>query len=85
MKAMFENLTISSDKDEELTLDKGKEGGCQYDQCLVGRFLTDWVVNPIAMKNLLGDLWRPRKGVSRGGKIGLIRWASPVRPELGPG
>ncbi|KAL9432690.1 hypothetical protein AB3S75_027667 [Citrus x aurantiifolia] len=31
--------------------------------CLVGRFLTDKVINFLAMKNIVASLWRPGKGV----------------------
>ena len=43
----------------------GDPGDIRLDSkfCLVGRFLTDKVVNFIAMKNTMASLWRPGRGV----------------------
>ncbi|KAH9802749.1 reverse transcriptase domain-containing protein [Citrus sinensis] len=61
-----------------LQLDEEEEGGLEvvtevdenqesinndFRYCLVGRFLTDKVVNFAAMKNTMAALWRPGKGV----------------------
>ena len=61
-----------------LTLDEEEEGGLEVAGeeavdngrikvdsrfCLVGHFLTDKVINFVAMKNTMAALWRPRKGV----------------------
>ncbi|KAH9726543.1 CCHC-type domain-containing protein [Citrus sinensis] len=46
--------------------DAGNEGGpvsIDFRFCLVGRFLTDKVINFPAMKNTMASLWRPGKGV----------------------
>ena len=46
---------------EDVDLDVQTE---DFRWCLVGRILTDKVVNFGAMKNTLASLWRPVKGVS---------------------
>lgn len=61
---------ISSEEDEEgwLIVEgyAGNEDGpvnIEFQFCLVGRFLTDKVINFPAMKNTMALLWWPRKGV----------------------
>ncbi|KAH9679913.1 CCHC-type domain-containing protein [Citrus sinensis] len=61
---------ISIDEEEEggltVTGDEGENSGqgkLDLRFCLVGRFLTDKVINFVAMKNTMASLWRPGKGV----------------------
>ncbi|KAH9665322.1 CCHC-type domain-containing protein [Citrus sinensis] len=61
---------ISIDVEEEggliVTGDEGENSGqgkLDLRFCLVGRFLTDKVINFVAMKNTMASLWRPGKGV----------------------
>ena len=44
-------------------IDGGNNVKTEYRFCLVGRFLTDKVINFEAMKNTMASLWRPGKGV----------------------
>ncbi|KAH9705864.1 CCHC-type domain-containing protein [Citrus sinensis] len=44
-------------------IDDGNKVNIDYRCCLVGRFLTDKVINFAAMKNTMASLWRPGKGV----------------------
>ncbi|KAK6143873.1 hypothetical protein DH2020_024221 [Rehmannia glutinosa] len=41
-----------------------EQQGQEFQWCLVGRFLSDRIVNFQAMKNTLASIWRPVKGVS---------------------
>ncbi|XP_052292008.1 uncharacterized protein At4g02000-like [Citrus sinensis] len=44
-------------------VEDGKDGRIDFRYCLVGRFLTDKVINFPAMKNTMAALWRPGKGI----------------------
>ena len=44
-------------------VDEGGETKNDFQYCLVGRFLTDKVINFSAMKNTMASLWHPGKGV----------------------
>ncbi|XVF47205.1 hypothetical protein PTKIN_Ptkin03bG0090400 [Pterospermum kingtungense] len=61
------HLSLEDDDDEGLALDfEGDDVKLQLAQiefCLVGRFLTDRVVNFVAMRNMIADIWKPVKGV----------------------
>ena len=64
MEVRFDRLSLSEVESEELTLDRGATEDRKYDLCLVGRFLTDCPINPVAMKHQLASLWRPGREVS---------------------
>ncbi|KAG8481733.1 hypothetical protein CXB51_026616 [Gossypium anomalum] len=59
------NLNIM-DEEEEPMMMAGDEiaDGHLYDFCLVGRVLTDSVVNFPSLQNTLADLWHPLRGVT---------------------
>ncbi|KAH9779367.1 reverse transcriptase domain-containing protein [Citrus sinensis] len=52
------DLEVAGEEDE----DNGRVK-IDFRYCLVGRFLTDKVINFVAMKNTMAALWRPGKGV----------------------
>ena len=56
METSLEKLSLSADEEDDPLLESRNEGNQQYELCLVGRFLTDHIIN------LLG-LWRPGRGV----------------------
>ena len=58
------NMSLD-DEEDVLVLEDISDETAQVDfqWCLVGRFLTDRVINPTAMKNTLASIWRPVKGV----------------------
>ncbi|PPR80928.1 hypothetical protein GOBAR_AA39785 [Gossypium barbadense] len=59
------NLNIMDDEEEPMVM-AGDEiaNGHLNDFCLVGRVLTDSVVNFPPLKNTLADLWHPLRGVA---------------------
>ncbi|KAH9717190.1 CCHC-type domain-containing protein [Citrus sinensis] len=64
----YANMSIEEEEEGGLVVtgDEGEEGGqgkIDLRFCLVGRFLTDKVINFAAMKNTMASLWRPGKGV----------------------
>lgn len=64
----YASMTIDEEEDSGLIIegediDVGNNYKIEYRFCLVGRFLTDKVINFTAMKNTMASLWRPRKGV----------------------
>ncbi|KAG8488555.1 hypothetical protein CXB51_016297 [Gossypium anomalum] len=65
---MVEDLATLNIMDEEevplVLLGDADEVKYLYDLCLVVRVLTDSVVHFPALKNTLGDLWHPLRGVS---------------------
>lgn len=44
-------------------VNNGGQVKIDFRYCLVGRFLTDKVINFLAIKNIMASLWRPVKGV----------------------
>ena len=65
MDSRLENLSLSVDEEEELVLDTGEDGSTtqSFDLCLIGRFLTNRMINFNAMKHRLASVWRPGKGI----------------------
>ena len=68
MTAAYDSLSIGEDEKDGLVFQSddmatGQEGLNDVRFCLVGRFLTDKVINFPAMKNTMAALWRPGKGV----------------------
>ena len=65
MDSRLENISLSVDEEEELVLDTGEDGSTtqSFDLCLIGRFLTDRMINFNAMKHRLANVWRPEKGI----------------------
>ncbi|KAH9665892.1 CCHC-type domain-containing protein [Citrus sinensis] len=64
----YASMSIDDEEDDGLIIagediDDGNKVNIDYRCCLVGRFLTDKVINFAAMKNTMASLWRPRKGV----------------------
>lgn len=64
----YAHISLEEEKERWLIVegDAGNEDGLvniEFGFCLVGRFLTDKVINFPAMKNTMASLWRPRKGV----------------------
>ena len=64
----YASMTIDEEEDSILILegediDGGNNVKIKYQFCLVGKFLTDKVINLAAMKNIMASLWRPGKGV----------------------
>ncbi|RVW31876.1 Transposon TX1 uncharacterized 149 kDa protein [Vitis vinifera] len=60
MDSRLENLSLSVDEKEELVLNTGEDGSTtqSFDLCLIGRFLTDRMINFNAMKHRLASVWR---------------------------
>ena len=63
----YENVSIEEEEEGGLIVegddvDEGEETKIDFRYCLVGRFLTDKVINFSAMKNTMASLWRPGKG-----------------------
>ncbi|KAH9752557.1 CCHC-type domain-containing protein [Citrus sinensis] len=64
----YAHISLAEEEDGGLIVegDAGNEGGpasIDFRFCLVGRFLTDKVINFPAMKNTMASVWRPGKGV----------------------
>ena len=64
----YASMSIKDEEDDGLIIegddiDEGNKVNIDYRCCLVGRFLTDKVINFAAMKNTMTSLWRPGKGV----------------------
>ncbi|KAL9411498.1 hypothetical protein AB3S75_045157 [Citrus x aurantiifolia] len=64
----YERMAIEEEEESGLIVegDDVEEGGetkIDFRYCLVGRFLTDKVINFSAMKNTMASLWHPGKGV----------------------
>ncbi|KAL9441583.1 hypothetical protein AB3S75_020141 [Citrus x aurantiifolia] len=64
----YDTFSIGEEEEDSLVLKNddigiGQEGLIDARYCLVGRFLTDKVINFPAMKNTMAALWRPGKGV----------------------
>ncbi|MBA0877588.1 hypothetical protein Goshw_011953 [Gossypium schwendimanii] len=55
---------IDEEKDPMVVLGENIADEQLYDLCLVGRVLTDSVVNFPSLRNTLANLWHPLKGVS---------------------
>ncbi|MBA0575111.1 hypothetical protein Golob_024152 [Gossypium lobatum] len=55
---------IDEEEDPMVVLGENKADEELHDLCLVGRVLTDSVVNFPSLRNILADLWRPLRGVS---------------------
>ncbi|RVW57304.1 hypothetical protein CK203_079244 [Vitis vinifera] len=60
MDSRLENLSLSVDEEEEFVLDTGEDGSTtqSFDLCLIGRFLTNRMINFNAMKHRLASVWR---------------------------
>ncbi|KAH1108734.1 hypothetical protein J1N35_012502 [Gossypium stocksii] len=59
------NLNITDEEEDPMVvLGDDSADAHLYDLCLVGRVLTDSVVNFPSLRNTLADLWHPLKGVS---------------------
>ena len=61
-------MYIEDEEDDGLIIegediDDGNKVNIDYRCCLVGRFMTDKMINFDAMKNTMASLWRPGKGV----------------------
>ena len=68
MNATYAYLSIDDEDEGGLIItgediDEEREGKIDCRFCLVGRFLTDKVINFQAMKNTMAGLWRPGKGI----------------------
>ncbi|XVF83068.1 hypothetical protein PTKIN_Ptkin16aG0102700 [Pterospermum kingtungense] len=65
IQEQLEDLQSPDDEEEGIKLDPGDEAplGGIMDLCLVGRFLTDHLINLNAMSTRLSEVWRPVKGV----------------------
>ncbi|MBA0576276.1 hypothetical protein Golob_027969 [Gossypium lobatum] len=55
---------IDEEEDPMLVLGENKADEKLHDLCLVGRVLTDSIVNFPFLRNTLADLWHPLRGVS---------------------
>lgn len=55
---------IDEEEDPMVVLGVNNDDEESYDLCLVGRVLTDSVVNFPSLRNTLADLWHPLRGVS---------------------
>ncbi|MBA0628988.1 hypothetical protein Godav_023613, partial [Gossypium davidsonii] len=53
---------IDEEEDPMVVLEENKADEEVYNLCLVGRVLTDSVVNFPTLRNALADLWHPLKG-----------------------
>ncbi|MBA0756367.1 hypothetical protein Gogos_022322 [Gossypium gossypioides] len=63
--AELTNLNIIDDEEDPMVvLGVNNDDEKSYDLCLVGRVLTDSVVNFPSLRNTLADLWHPLRGVS---------------------
>ncbi|MBA0553913.1 hypothetical protein Golob_013052 [Gossypium lobatum] len=59
------NLNIMDEEEDPLVvLGDDISTDTEYGLCLVGRVLTDSIVNFPSLKNTLADLWHPLRGVS---------------------
>lgn len=59
------DLDIENEENEELVFDEGVEEEInRFEPCLVGRFLTEKIINIRAMKTKLADLWKPAMGIN---------------------
>ena len=68
MDEIYASLSIEEEDEGGLIIEgddveDGKDGKIDFRFCLVGRFLTDKVINFPAMKNTMAALWRPGKGI----------------------
>ena len=65
MDSWLENLSLLVDEEEELVLDTGENGSTtqSFDLCLIGRFLTNRMINFNAMKHRLASVWRLGKSI----------------------
>ncbi|MBA0576277.1 hypothetical protein Golob_027969, partial [Gossypium lobatum] len=54
---------IDEEEDPMLVLGENKADEKLHDLCLVGRVLTDSIVNFPFLRNTLADLWHPLRGV----------------------
>lgn len=62
----YANISIDDEEESGLILEAeavARAPNLALKWCLVGRFLTDKVINVTAMKNSLASLWRPVKGI----------------------
>ncbi|XWS39750.1 hypothetical protein CRYUN_Cryun18bG0081100 [Craigia yunnanensis] len=61
---LYVNMSLE-EEENSIVLEDISEGSFAIDfqWCLVGRFLTDRVINLMAIKNTLASIWRPVKGV----------------------
>ncbi|MBA0673921.1 hypothetical protein Goari_015543, partial [Gossypium aridum] len=55
---------IDEEEDPIVVLEENKADEESYDLCLVGRVITDSIVNFNSLRNTLADLWHPLRGVS---------------------
>ncbi|KAH9684396.1 reverse transcriptase domain-containing protein [Citrus sinensis] len=79
MTAAYDSLSIGEDEEDGLVFQSddmatGQEGLNDVRFCLVGRFLTDKVINFLAMKNTMAALWRPGKGPHRVPLFHILFW-----------
>lgn len=59
------DLDIENEENESFVFEGDvEEEGNRYDLCLVGRFLTEKIINPRAMKSKLADVWKPMMGIN---------------------
>ncbi|KAL8514807.1 hypothetical protein ACS0TY_013771 [Phlomoides rotata] len=66
VESNFADLSINNEEEVEILLDEidGSKEGVPNDLCLVGRFITQQIVNFTRMKNTQTSVWRPMRGVS---------------------
>ncbi|KAL8524172.1 hypothetical protein ACS0TY_013949 [Phlomoides rotata] len=66
VESNFADLSINNEEEVEILLDEidGSEEGVPNDLCLVGRFITQQIVNFTRMKNTQTSVWRLMRGVS---------------------
>ncbi|XP_075511118.1 uncharacterized protein LOC142546988 [Primulina tabacum] len=66
MESLFANLSLSTEEEEELVFESSdiQTPDQNSEFCLVGRFLTDRLINFNIMRNRLAEIWRPVRGMA---------------------
>ena len=87
MNTAYDHMSLEEEEEGGLIVeghDVNDRGQVKFDfrHCLVGRFLTDKVINFPAMKNTMASLWRPGKGVCRGGAQAISLWGQSIYFEI---
>lgn len=61
MENEFAGLAVNGQDDDAIGFDEDNPDLVKgrIDLCLVGRFLTSKIINFTAMKNWMGELWKP--------------------------
>ena len=61
---LYANMSLEEEEDGFVLEDISNEASTiDFEWRLLGQFLTDWVINLMAIKNTLAYIWRPVKGV----------------------